>query len=141
MANQVALAREAVARESWAEAYRILSDVDAAELGPSDLEGLAEAAWWLTRPEEAFDARQRAYAGYAARGEDLEAGGAAARIAIDRFQRGEGAVGAGWLMRAQRHLRDLPEARQHGLLACVESTVARFSGETDGAETLARRAV
>ncbi len=133
-------ARDAVGREAWAEAYDLMSATPPALLGPGDLEKLAEAAWWLSRLDESVAARQRSYAGYTAAGEEILAAGIAVRLATEHFFRGEGALGAGWLARAQRHLRDKPETFQHGLLACAESTVARFSGELEGSQALAERA-
>ncbi len=138
-AATVERARDAAGREAWAEAYELLSSMEPALLGPGDLELLAQAAWWLSRLEESVAARQRAYAGHAAAGEEVLAAGVAVRLAMDHFVRSEGALGAGWLARAQRHLRDRPETFQHGLLACAESTVARFGGELEGSLALAER--
>lgn len=72
MAGRIAdadCARGALRRESWAEAYEELRALDPAGMEPRDLEGLADAAWWLSRSDESIANRQRAYAGYvAARG-------------------------------------------------------------------------
>jgi ATP/maltotriose-dependent transcriptional regulator MalT len=141
VSEQIAEARDAVARESWAEAYRRLRALDADGLSPRDLEGLADAAWWTRRMEESFAARQRAYAGYADAGDDLAAALVAGRLCIDRFWRGEAAVGAGWLMRAQRHLRGRPESLQHGYLALCEAFVAHRRGELEAALPLTERAI
>jgi len=141
VAELIAEARDAVARESWAEAYQRLRALDPAGLSPRDLEGLADAAWWLCRMDESFAARQRAYAGYADAGDDPAAAMVAGRLCIDRFWRGEVAAGAGWLMRAQRHLRDRPECLQHGHLALCEAFVAHRRGELEAALPLTERAI
>jgi DNA-binding NarL/FixJ family response regulator len=133
-------AREAVSREAWREAYEEFRALEADSLTPQDLEGLAEAAWWLSRNDESVAARQRAYAGYAGSGEDARAAYMAGRLAVEHFMREEPAVGAGWLMRAHRHLDDLPECVEHGFLAVIESTVARFRGSLDEASEFAVRA-
>jgi ATP/maltotriose-dependent transcriptional regulator MalT len=133
-------ARAAFRREAWPEAYAELRALDPASLTPRDLESLADAAWWQSRTEESIAARQRAYAGYAAAGEDAAAAWSAALLCIEHFQRNEPAVAAGWLMRAQRHVRGRPDCVQHGLVACVEANVARFSGELDQALALAEHA-
>jgi ATP/maltotriose-dependent transcriptional regulator MalT len=133
-------ARDALARESWREAYEQLGASDPADLTPPDLEGLADAAWWLSHTEESVAARQRAYAGYAEAGADARAAYMAGRLGIEHFQRGEPAVGAGWLMRAHRHLDGQPDCAEHGFLAVVEATVARFGGDLDRAHQLATRA-
>ena len=133
-------ARDAVGREAWAEAYEGLRALDPSRLTPQDLEGFADAAWWLSRIDESIAARQRAYSGYVAAGEDPRAAGCAARLCVEHFLRGEPAVAAGWLMRAQRHLRERPDGVQHGWLAVCEATVARFRGEVDEAMSLSQQA-
>jgi tetratricopeptide (TPR) repeat protein len=133
-------ARDAVRRESWAEAYEELPTLDPARMEPRDLEALADAAWWLSRSDESIAARQRAYAGYVAAGEDPRAAWCGGRLCMEHFFRGEPAMAAGWLMRTQRLLRDQPERVEHGYLAMVESTLARARGETDEAVARAERA-
>jgi ATP/maltotriose-dependent transcriptional regulator MalT len=133
-------ARDAVRRESWAEAYEELRTLDPAGMEPRDLENLADAAWWLSRSDESIAARQRAYAGYVAAGEDPRAAWCAGRLCIEHSLRGEPALAAGWLMRTQRLLRGQPERVQHGYLAMVESNLARARGETDEALARAERA-
>jgi len=140
VAEPIAEARDAVARESWAEAYRRLRALEPAGLAPRDLEALADAAWWLCRMDESLTVRQRAYAGYADEGDDPAAAEVAVRLCIDRFTRGEAAAGAGWLMRAQRHLRGRAECLQHGYLALCEGFVAHRRGELDAALAHAERA-
>ena len=49
LANDIDRARAALARGSWVEAYELLRSVDATELTAGDLEGLADAAWWVSR--------------------------------------------------------------------------------------------
>ena len=93
-------ARDAARRESWAEAYEELRALDPAGMEPRDLEALADAAWWLSRPDESIAARQRAYAGYVAAGEHPRAAWGAGRLCMEHFFRGEASLAAGWLMRA-----------------------------------------
>jgi DNA-binding CsgD family transcriptional regulator len=126
--------------DAWAETYAALRTRDVSELDARDLESLADAAWWLSRIDESVAARQRAYAGYAESGEDARAAFMAGRLGVEHFMRGEPAVGAGWLMRAHRHLDGLPDRVEHGFLAVVEATVARFGGDLDQARQLATRA-
>ena len=133
-------AREALERNAWTEAYERLRLLDPSKLTARDLEGLADAAWWVSLPDESIAARQKAYAAYAAASEDLAAAFMAVRLCVEHFQRREPAVGSGWLMRAQRHLREQPESVEHGFLAMVEATIARFSGELERAVALARKA-
>lgn len=133
-------ARDAVARRAWSEAHDLFGALDPSSLEAGDLEALADAAWWLSRIEGSLEARRRAYASYAASGDDVGAGRTATRLCIDHFLRQETAVAAGWLKRAERHLHDLPEVAEHGFLAVVQATVARFGGDLGAALDLSQRA-
>ena len=140
MTSALDRARPAIEQRRWHDAYEALHDVDPADLTGRDLEGLADAAWWTSRFPESLDARHRAYEAFAARGDERAAAAAAARLAIEHFVREEPAVGGGYLARAQRHAKEVPEGPEHGFLAMVEANVARFSGDTEGALVLARQA-
>ena len=129
-------ARAAIAHERWAEAYELLHELELDDLAAEDLGGLAEAAWWMGEQDEALAARTRAYAACAA-DDDRRAALHAGRLAIERFQRGEPAVGAGWLGKARRHLEGIPEGVEHGFVAVLEATVARYAGQLDSAMALA----
>jgi len=131
-------AREALSRNAWAEAFELLRAIDASDLTASDLEGLADAAWWVSRRDESIAARQKAYAAYAVASNDPKAAFMAVRLCVEHFQRREPAVGGGWLMRAQRHLREQPECAEHGFLAIIESTIARFTGDLERSIARAR---
>ncbi|MDP9184934.1 MAG: LuxR C-terminal-related transcriptional regulator [Actinomycetota bacterium] len=135
------LARSALTRRDWEQAYEALHAVDPADLTGRDLEGLADAAWWTSRFPESLDARHRSYEAYVAAGDQAAAAAAAARLAIEHFVREEPSVGGGYLMRAQRHAKDLPEGPEQGFLAMVEANVARFSGDMVGALARARDAI
>ena len=65
----------------------------------------------------------------------------AARLCVEHFTRREPAVAGGWLMRAQRHLREQPKCAEHGFLAMVEANVARFTGDPERSIALARKAI
>jgi ATP/maltotriose-dependent transcriptional regulator MalT len=65
----------------------------------------------------------------------------AARLCVEHFTRREPAVAGGWLMRAQRHLREQPECAEHAFLAMVEANVARFTGDPERSIALARKAI
>ena len=135
----IADARSASRPQPWAETYAALRDRDPSALTPSELEALADAAWWLSKMDESIASRQRAYAASeSARAEHAAA--MAARLSIDHFTRGDPAVGAGWLMKAKRHAEDVPEGVGHGFLLIVEATVARYSGDLSTAHELTDRA-
>lgn len=133
--------REALARHAWPEAYDLLVDAPISELSGVELNALADAAWWTARLEESIGIRQKAYTASVAEGNEIQAGGIALRLAIEHFSRGEPSVGAGWLGRGHRHLDDQPECVEVGFMPLIESTVARYGGDADGAIALAERAV
>jgi tetratricopeptide (TPR) repeat protein len=118
-------ARAAFARTAWREAYDGLRSADAAgELEAEDLERLAEAAWWLSNGTASRRARERAYRQYLQRGERRAAAWAALALAEDHFHRLARSVGQGWLRRAERHLKDLPDAPERGWLYRLRFVVA-----------------
>lgn len=133
--HEVGAQAEALTRE-----YERLRALDPASLSPEELERLADAAWWQSRLEESFTARQRAYSGFAAAGRDARASWCAGRLCVEHALRGEPSVAAGWLMRAQRHLRDQPECVEHGFLALCEGAMAQFTGRSGEAIALGERA-
>jgi Ser/Thr protein kinase RdoA (MazF antagonist) len=47
-------AKDAMRRQSWAEAYEELRALDPSALAAEDLEALADAAWWLSKAEESM---------------------------------------------------------------------------------------
>ena len=137
----IARGREALASRDWADAYDSFKAADQTALTGVDLEGLADAAWWLSKLPESLEVRHRAYAAYVAVGDDAAAGAVAARLAIEHFLRSEPSVGGGFLMRAHRHAAELPEGREHGYLAMIDATVARWTGDLDGSLALIGRAL
>jgi hypothetical protein len=116
----------------------MLQDIEPSHLAPADFEGLADATWRLSKLDETIEARQKAFAGYAAEGNDPRAAFMAGRLAVEHFDRGEPAVAMGWLMKAQRHLSDQPESVEHSFLALIQANVARFRGDLDGSADLRR---
>ncbi|HTG48499.1 MAG TPA: LuxR family transcriptional regulator [Actinomycetota bacterium] len=134
-------ARTALAARNWDAAYDAFHRVDPDDLSPVDLEGLADAAWWRSRFDESIEARQRAYGAYAAAGDDVGAAATAARLSIEHFIRDRPAIGAGFLQRAERHAKHLPDGPGKGLLEMVRSNVARFQGDLDHAISLADRSL
>ncbi|GEC04224.1 helix-turn-helix transcriptional regulator [Streptomyces spinoverrucosus] len=131
-------ARDAVAREAWAEAYRLLSGVSAG-LTPDDFAAYADAAWWTSHVEESITARMKAYAGYVAAGAERRAGYCAWMLFYEHQLAGRTAVAAGWLRRARRHLSGEPECVEQCYLAWMEAEAAAARGAFDEAMAVARR--
>jgi hypothetical protein len=127
-------------KESLTEAFALLGSADPSELGPEDLERLADATFWLGKRDESTAVRQRAHAGYSGAGRAPEAAAIAVRLCFEAFDRGEPAAGMGWLMRAERDLREEPACAQHGFLALAQAFVTHGGGDDDGALVLAEHA-
>ncbi len=134
-------ARAAIASTAWAGAYAGFRAADLSELTARDLEGFADAAWWLSKLDESLDLRHKAYAAYVTAGDERAAAAVAARLAIEHFMREEASVGAGFLMRAQRHAEGIANEPETGWLALLEATVARFTGDFERAVELSERAI
>jgi ATP/maltotriose-dependent transcriptional regulator MalT len=141
IAADIERGRDALRRRAWSEAYDLLADAPLSALSGRELFDLADAAWWTMRLDEAVGLRQKAYSTSVAEGNEVQAGGVALRLAIEHFSRGQASVGAGWLGRAHRHLDGQPDCAETGFVPVIESTVARYGGDAEGAIALARRGV
>ncbi|GAA0650026.1 LuxR C-terminal-related transcriptional regulator [Streptomyces thermocarboxydovorans] len=122
-------ARDAAAREAWAEAYGLLHRLDPARLVPDDWAVFADAAWWGGHIEESIDRRTRAHAGYASAGAERRAGLMAWLLYYEHMLAGRSAVAAGWLRRARRHLCDQPDCVEQCYLAWVDTERAQERGD------------
>ncbi|MBT2439314.1 LuxR family transcriptional regulator [Streptomyces sp. ISL-36] len=138
----VGRARDAAARESWAEAYVLLSEADrrsSPPLAPEDLDLLADSAWWAGHLDESLDARLRALAGYAAAENHRGAGHAAWWLYFEYRCLGRPAAAAGWLHRSRRHLEHVPDCPEQCYLAWTDAEEAQERHEPGAALAAARR--
>lgn len=124
-------ARDAIARQSWADAYDLLRSIEPSTLEARDLEGLAECAWWRSEIAESIAARQRAHSAYIAEGDAPQAAFMAIRLCIEHFDRDEPSVAMGWMKRAERHLQGRRVCVQQGYLTLLEATIALEMGELE----------
>ena len=116
---------QAFERREWSEAFRTLTMADDGRaLAPAHLERLAEAAWWIGKSDECIKARERAYARYVESGDERQAASVAIALAEDYFHKLVRAASNGWMQRAERHLKDLPESIEHGWLARAQAMIA-----------------
>jgi len=96
------------AKEYFEQALRIKET-------PGILESLGHAAWWLDDAETTFEAREKAFHLYRGQGNARAAARIAISIACDYFSfRGEYALSNGWSRRANRLLKNLELAPEHG---------------------------
>jgi DNA-binding CsgD family transcriptional regulator len=110
---------------------------------PEALEGMGWVGQMLNEDRLTFDARERAYRLYRARGEKGSAARIAAWLAADHLLfRGEPAVANGWLQRAHGLIDGLEPCADHGWLAIHEGHIAVALDEDTGkARRLAAQAV
>ena len=133
-------ARVAFAERNWSEAIELLRAADAGgALTAADLDAYGEAAWWMGRLGEAIEVRERAFAEHKAAGDPLRAAATALALANDYSHRLESPIASGWVQRAERLLRDLPESREHGYLQRPYIGAALARGALDEALQLAER--
>jgi tetratricopeptide (TPR) repeat protein len=134
-------ARSAARLCRWQEAFDLFAAADErGDLGGEDLDALAEAAFWLGRPDVSHVARQRAHARLLADGRPRRAAMAAIVLSLNFGARRRFSVAGGWFQRAQRLLAEEPEGPEHGFLAWAGSMSALATGDHDGALQAARRA-
>ncbi|MGH3719147.1 MAG: BTAD domain-containing putative transcriptional regulator [Pseudonocardiaceae bacterium] len=132
-------ARAALAAHDWRCAYELLSAADrVAPLTAQDLDGLAEAAFWLGRYRESLPARQRAHRAFLRAGDYRRAALAAVMLWLFSSCRRQFVVAGGWFQRAQRLLAREPDCAEHGYLSWVAAYLAWGSGDHQTALAAAR---
>ena len=136
-----ARAHEAAAQQDWATVHDFVAGIEPARLTASDVELAADAAWWLTRLDDALALRQRAYAAFVAANDDRRAAFCAWYLWFDYRFKGDTAVASGWLTRAARHVADDPECREAGLVTLAHAETTRCDGNFDDAHALAAGAL
>jgi hypothetical protein len=95
------LGRESFARQAWATAYAELAAADRdAPLGPEDLQRLAVAAYLVGRDDESAELWERLHRELLCDGQVERAARSAFWLAFGLLNRGEAALGCGWIARA-----------------------------------------
>jgi class 3 adenylate cyclase len=137
--DPVAAGRAAALRRSWTEAYETLKPLEP-ELGPEDLEYLADAAFWTRRIDESLPIRERAHAAHLDAGDRLRAASTAVRLSLDYLVKFAFPLASGWQAKAERLLADEPESVEHGRAAIVRAVQGEGSGRFDESIAEAERA-
>ena len=129
----------ALARGAWAEARTAFEAVLAQEEIPEAFEGLGLAAWWLDLADLVFEARERAYRLFLARGDRPAAARLAVWLAWDYWAfRGEHAVASGWLQRARSLLEGQGACPERAWLEVREGSLCLLEeGDPERAHALA----
>ena len=135
MPDQLALGRDAYARQDWAEARTQLLAADrAAALAPNDLELLAISCFLVGQDLECDDFTQRAHAGYLAAGDRDGAVRAGRSLAMRLFNSGEYARAGGWLARCRRILEEGgADSVEFGYLLIPQALQSIIAGEPEQA--------
>ena len=138
----LAQGRASYARRDWADAYRSLSQADAASpLGAEDLVRLAWAATLVGLDEVMLGVLERLYQAHVDAGQDLDAARDAFWLGFRLSGLGERGRGSAWLARAQRLVEGLPDncaVAGYLLLPKIQQHLAQR--EFDAAAELAARA-
>ena len=130
MPDPLEAARDAASRYSWAEAFDLFAEADAASpLGPDDLNKMAECAWWVGKMRHCIALRERAHAAYLKEGSPR----GAARVAIDLADHHsdllEPSVASAWLQTASRLLAPEEEGAEHAWLKLGHAIAGRNQGD------------
>ncbi len=133
--------RDAVVRQAWGDAYRDLSEADAATpLELDDLERLALSAHMVGRPDETARAWERSYHAAVAHGQPARAVHDAFHLMMGLGQRGEFAKAGAWHARATGILdAGGLDVVERGYLYIPEALMALQSGDPGDAFELFER--
>ena len=127
--------------ESWSEIHRRLTARAGEGLSAEELDALADALFWLDRPQESAAVWHQAYLAHRERGEVGEATMAAWRAFYEHLQVGEHAVANGWLERMRERTVERRGSREAGYVALAEAAWAHVAGDLDRALACCTRAV
>ncbi len=130
-AGPVETGRAAYVRGDWRAAHAsFLAAGPPASLAVDDLEALARSAWWLGHVKENLELSEDVFHRRLAASSSDRAAMTALELGLQWVLRGDVAVGSGWISRARRILRDVPEGPAHGYLQYLEASVElEFAGE------------
>jgi DNA-binding NarL/FixJ family response regulator len=133
-------ARQACAAQDWAAAASRFDAVEAARLTADDLAAYADAVWWLGRIEDNLRLMAAACDAFLTESQPVEAARSAMLLAISHLARGDEPQGMGWIGRAGRLLKGIPECAVHGyLLHITEVEPSLLAGQPAAAVDAARR--
>ncbi|MDN3356335.1 helix-turn-helix transcriptional regulator [Actinomadura sp. DC4] len=139
-AGELEAARSAFGRRAWTDARDGFIRARARDtLTADDHQALAESAWWIGDIDASLEAFAEAYRMYRREARRRSAAMSAMYLAVHHTERGDGAIGSGWMSRAHRLLRDEAECAEHGYPLYFEISSAMVRGCNDEAITHARR--
>ena len=138
----VAAAHDALEEHRWQEAFDFLIQADRkGRLGASDLEALAEAAWFTAQPDLAMEAKERAFKAYLVDQNKARAAAVAFDLSREYHNKQKFSIASAWAARGERLLEGEPEGFAHAYQAVAKSIAAQHAGDVELAIRLAGRAV
>ena len=140
MTDTSAAGAEAVARQAWGEAYRLLASTAPDELAPADVERLAVSAYLVGQDDRAIEAWEDAHKRYLAAGSRADAARCSFWLAFCSMMHGRTAHAAGWLSRTEGVIADDLDCPAAGFLLIPRLLGALHSGDAPQARDLAIQA-
>lgn len=135
-------AREALGEHRWSDAFEVLTKGDADHgLSASELEALAEAAWFTARADLAIEVKERAFRAYLDAGDPDRAAIVAFDVAREYAFKRQFSIASAWAGRGSRLLEGRPESAAHGYQVLSQSQALESGGDLDRAIDLAAQAV
>ncbi|MGH3973893.1 MAG: BTAD domain-containing putative transcriptional regulator [Pseudonocardiaceae bacterium] len=132
-------AHAALAAYDWQGAYDVLSRADrAGSLSAEDLDGLAEATYWLGRDREAQATWQRAHHAYLEAGAPRRAAKVAFLLTLYSLAHQQFAVAGGWFQNTKRLLEAEPDCVEQGYLFWGAMTMALLEDDHEKCLAAAR---
>ncbi|MGH3942370.1 MAG: BTAD domain-containing putative transcriptional regulator [Pseudonocardiaceae bacterium] len=125
-------AHAALAAYDWQGAFELLSRADRAGwLSAEDIDGLAEATYWLGRDREAQSTWQRAHQAYLEAGAPRRAARVAFLLTLYALSHQQFAVAGGWFQNTKRLLEAEPDCPEQGYLFWGAMTMALLEDDQD----------
>ena len=138
--NSLTRARRAYAAQDWHSAAAHFDAVPPERLTADDLAAYADVVWWLGRIEDNLRLGAAAYDAFLAESRPAEAARTATVLGIFHTSRGDEPQAVGWLGRAGRLARGIPEGPVHGYLLSFTAVEASLvAGQPAAAVDAARR--
>lgn len=138
--DTLARAREAYAQQDWRGAASSFAAVPSGEMTADDLAAHADTAFWLGHMEDTLRLGAAAHDAFLEESRPEGAAMAGLLLAIFHMSRGDEPQAMGWLGRAGRLAKDLPECVVHGYLMFLTEVQAHLQlGQPAEAVAAARR--
>lgn len=134
------LGREAYARQDWPVAAASFAAAAPEAMTADDLAAWADCQFWLGHMDDTLRLGAAAYDAFVAASRPTDASLAGILLGIFHMSRGDEPQATGWIGRAARLVRDLPECEAHGYLMFLTEVQANLQiGRPSDAAAAARR--